>query len=81
MENIKLYWVSAIIQNEWDARAKLLARHEGELSIDKAMREIDYIKSYNTVLSAWIDVFDENGIKETVYHDCYVDSFGDLRGR
>lgn len=78
MEDTKLYWVSAIVQNEYDRTAWLLARYDGELSIDKAMKEIDYIRSYHIVLSAWIDVFDKNGVRKTIYHKCYIDSFGDL---
>lgn len=74
---MKLYWVSAIVQNKSDKRAWLCAMSEGELSMDKAMQLIDRLKEINTVLSAWIDVFDENGAKETVYHDCYIDTFGD----
>ena len=33
-----------------------------------------------TVLSAWIDIFDEDGVKETVYHECYVNPLGMVRG-
>lgn len=75
---MKLYWVSAIIQNKDDRKPRLRAMSEGELSVDKAMRVIDRLKENHTVLSAWIDAFDENGIKETVYHDCYINAFGDL---
>lgn len=75
---MKLYWVSAIVQNKSDKRAWLCAMSEGELSLDKAMQVIDRLKEINTVLSAWIDMFDENGIKTTVYHNCYINTFGDL---
>lgn len=80
MEDItmKLYWVSAIVQNKDDKNPWLRAMSEGELSIGKAMTVIDRLKANNTVLSVWIDVFDENGIKDTVYHDCYINAFGDL---
>ena len=75
---MKLYWVSAIIQNKDDKKPWLCAMSEGELSIDKAMKVVDRLKENHTVLSVWIDVFDENNIKETVYHDCFINAFGDL---
>ena len=75
---MKLYWVSAIVQNKSDKDVWLCAMSEGELSMDKAMQVIDRLKEIDTILSAWIDVFDENGIKNTVYHECCIDEFGNL---
>ena len=71
---MKLYWVSAIIQNKTDKKPWLLAINEGELTLEKAMKTITFIKENHTVLSVWIDVFDENGMKETVFHECYINT-------
>lgn len=73
---MKLYWVSAIIQNQFDTRPWLCAMSQGELSLDKAMEVVANTTENNTVLSIWIDVFDENNIKQTVFHECYIDGFG-----
>ena len=74
---MKLYWVSAIIQNKSN-KPWLCAVNEAELSLDKAMEVIAYIKENYIVLSAWVDMFDENNIKQTVFHECYINAFGDL---
>ena len=71
-----LYWVSAIIQDKGDSKPWLLAVSEGELSLERAKAAIDFIKKNHTVLSAWIDTFNENKVKETVFHECYIDAFG-----
>lgn len=70
---MKLYWVSAIVQNEGP---RLLAMSEGEMSLEKAMDLVERVKENWTVLSAWIDTFDEKGGKQTVFHECYIDAFG-----
>lgn len=75
---MKLYWVSAIIQNEGDKKPWLCTMTESVLSLDKAMEVIAYTRKNNTVLSAWVDVFDKNNIKQTVFHECYINVFGDL---
>ena len=73
---MKLYWVSAIIQNKGDQKPRLLAMNEGEISLEKAMEVISRVKESNTVLSVWVDMFDENNTKQTVFHECYIDAFG-----
>lgn len=73
---MKLYWVSAIIQNKGDQKPWLLAMSEGELSLEKAMEIVNRVKEDHTVLSVWIDVFDENNTKQTVFHECFIDAFG-----
>ena len=65
---MKLYWVSATIQNKNDREPWLCAMYDGELSMDSAMQTISRLKENHNVLSAWIDTF-ENGIKETVYRE------------
>lgn len=74
----KLYWVSAIIQNEYDKKAWLCAMTDGVLSLDKAMEVIERTRENHKVLSAWVDVFDENKVKQTVFHECYINVFGNL---
>lgn len=66
-----LYWVSAIIQNEDDKRAWLLSMNDSATSIEDAKEIINKIKTNNIVLSAWIDIFDNND-KYTVFHEAYV---------
>ena len=73
---MKLYWVSAIVQNKGDQKPWLLAMSEGELSLEKATEVVARIKEDHTVLSAWVDLFDENDCKQTVFHECYIDAFG-----
>lgn len=73
---MNLYGVSAIIQNKDNKKPWLCAMNEGELSLDKAMELIARIKERNNVISVWIDVFDENNVKQTIFHECYIDAFG-----
>jgi hypothetical protein len=41
----------------------------------EAISVIEKARTNFRVISAWIDVYDEDG-KETVYHECYVNSVG-----
>lgn len=75
---MKTYWVSAIVLNKGDKKTWLLALGSCQLSLEKAMEEVDHAKNTFTVLSAWVDMFDENNIKQTVFHECYVNAFGDV---
>ena len=75
---MKLYWVSAIIQNEDDKRAWLLSMNDSTTSIEDAKEIINKIKTNNIVLSAWIDVFDNND-KFTVFHETYVNFLGHVK--
>lgn len=74
----KLYWVSAIIQNKGDKKPWLCTMSSGVLSLDKAMELIIFTRENHTVLSAWVDVFDKDKVKQTVFHECYINIFGDL---
>ena len=74
----KLYWVSAIVRYKGDKKDWLLSEASGQLSLEKAIEEIAHIKENFTVLSAWVDTFDDNNIKTTVFHECYIDPFGDI---
>ena len=71
-----LYWVSGIIQNEGDKKPWLCAYSQGELNLERAKRQIETMRHNHNVLSAWIDTFDENDVKTTVFHECYIDAFG-----
>ena len=69
---MKLYWVSAIIHNADEKCPWLCAKSDGSLTLDEAKREIEFLKQHNHVLSAWVDTFDENNTKATVFHECYM---------
>lgn len=71
-----LYWVSAIIQNKGNVKPTLLALNDGYPSLEAAMRDVVHIKNDNTVLSMWVDAFDKDNNKQTVFHECYLDAFG-----
>lgn len=71
-----LYWVSAIVQNDTDEKAWLLSMSDSVLSLEKAMETINNIRTSHKTLSAWIDVFDKDDNKQTIFHECYVDVFG-----
>ena len=75
---MKLYFTSAIVQGGMTRKPCLLAMSEGELSLEKAIDNVVFVKTHYTVLSAWIDMFDENNVKQTVFHECYVNAFGDI---
>ena len=70
------YWVSAIVQNEEDKRAWLSSKYESVHSMEEAMRAIKFARENFTVLSAWIDIFDDTGVKRTIFHECYVNVLG-----
>lgn len=72
---MKLYWVSLLIQDTEKSKPWLYVTSDGCFSLEKAREIIKKEKSINRVLSAWIDVFDNN-IKTTVFHECYVNTMG-----
>lgn len=75
---MKLYFASAIIQDKSGGKPCLWQMSEGDLSLEKAMGKIDFAKKYYIALSAWVDSFDENNNKQTVFHECYINAFGDV---
>ena len=75
---MKLYYVSAIIQNEGDAKPWLCAMTDSVISLENAMEVITRARTNHNVLSAWIDMFDENNVKQTVFHECYINMLGDI---
>lgn len=78
---MQLYWVSAIIQNKGDTKPWLSIMTDGEIKLEDAMKTIAKARNNHNVLSAWIDVFDENNVKQTVFHECYIDTFGNMKKR
>lgn len=73
---MKQYWVSVIVQGEEDRRAWSIAFTDSVSSIDAGLEAIHKTRKNYTVLSAWIDTFDENNVKHTVFHECYVNALG-----
>ena len=75
---MELYWVSAIVQSKVNSKPWLLSDCSGKLSLENALKEIEDMKTKFTVLCAWIDTYDALNIKQTVFHECYIDAFGNL---
>lgn len=75
MEQKSLYWVSLIIQEDEETKPWLCSKSTGFLTIEEAYKEIKFMREHDRVLSAWIDIYD-NEKKKTVFHECYVDVFG-----
>ena len=75
-DSMKQYWVSAIVQNKGDKRAWLCAMSSMSISIEDGMKTIERLRNNFTVLSAWIDMIDEDDVKQTVFHECYVNELG-----
>lgn len=74
-----LYFVSAIVKYEPDGKPCLLAIGTSYPTEPAAMEAIDNIKKEFITLSAWVDSFDENNNKSTVFHECYLDPFGHIQ--
>lgn len=77
-ENMKLYWVSLLIQDKENTKPWLCAMSDGCISLEEAIKIIEKGKQNYRVLSAWIDTFDTNNHKVTVFHECYVNSIGNI---
>lgn len=74
-----LFWVSAIVQDEGKKKPWLLAVNTGELTLTSAEKHVDFIKNNHNVLSIWVDKIDEDNNKETIFHECFIDAFGNLK--
>lgn len=70
-----LYWASFLVQETENSRPWLCSSSTG-CSFENAMETIKMGRKVFRVLSAWIDTFDENGDKITVFHECYVNAIG-----
>lgn len=75
---MKLYWVSAIIQDKHDKRAWRCSLTDGCLSMEEAFHALNVMKSQHTVLFAWIDETDDRGMR-MLFNECYVDTLGNVR--
>lgn len=78
MEQKSLFWVSLIIQEDEETKPWLCSKSSGFLRIEEAHNEIQWMREHDRVLSAWIDIY-ENDEKKTVFHECYIDTFGQIR--
>lgn len=76
---MKLYWVSLLIQDTENSKPYLCAMSDGCINLVEAMKIIERSRNNYRVLCAWIDVFDKNGNKSTVFHKCYVNAIGNIK--
>lgn len=83
-----LYWVSALVQEERTVikevitkvnKTVLLQMNTAESNLNEAKNVIANIRKYYPTFSAWIDIYDENNNKATVFHECYCDMFGNIQ--
>lgn len=72
------YWVSAIIQDEGDRKPWLLSLNDCQLSLEEAMKVVAKVKENYRTLSVWVDMFTPNDEKKVVFHECYIDVFGNI---
>lgn len=71
------YWVSFIVQDNECSKPWLCSVNNSFTSIEEAMKIIENGRQNYRVISAWIDVL-ENDVKTTIYHQCFVDIMGNL---
>lgn len=67
-----MFWVSFIIQDKGDTKPWLCAISTAQDTLEQAKNVIEYKRNIYNILSAWIDIFDENDNKQTVFHECYM---------
>lgn len=72
----RVYWVSVIMLDETNNRPISLAMGDCVTDIETAKDIIQRTRKNYTVYSAWVDTTDENGEKQTVFHECYVNALG-----
>ena len=74
------FWVSAIVQYDKTSKPCLCAKSDGHLTLDSAKSEVSWMVANYCVWAIWIDEHDaKTGEKlGVVYHECYLDQFGDL---
>lgn len=71
------YWASGIAFDEKnDKKPWLWFCSTCNLSLEEAMETIKKAKENFGLVSAWVDAYDKNDKKTTVYHECFIDSFG-----
>lgn len=74
-----LYWVSYLVQDKEDGKPWLCSVSESCSSFEEALKVIEKGRSSYRLLAAWIDTYDENEVKTTVFHECYVNALGSIR--
>lgn len=72
------YWVSVLIQDSENSQPWLSRMLDSRSSLSEAKEIIEKYRNNFRVLSAWVDTYGENKVKTTVFHECYVDTLGDL---
>lgn len=72
----KAYWVTAILLDEVNQRPMSLAIGDYVSSIKEAKDIIQCARKSYTVYSAWVDTYDKNKGRVTVFHECYVNALG-----
>lgn len=72
------YWVSVLIQDSENSQPWLSRMLDSRSSLSEAKEIIEKYRNNYRVLSAWVDTYGENEVKTTVFHECYVDTLGDL---
>ena len=72
------YWVSVLIQDSEHSQPWLSRMLDSRSSLSEAKEIIEKYRNNFRVLSAWVDTYGENKVKTTVFHECYVDTLGDL---
>ena len=72
------FWVSLLIQDKEDRPPYLVAMSNGCFSLDQAKEVVKRGQRDYRVLSAWIDMYDIYERKTIVFHECYVNSMGQL---
>lgn len=73
-----LYFTNFIMKTYEYGIPFLCASYNGYLTLDEAMQNIEKQRKNYIVLSAWIDIF-ENDEKKTVFHECYLNVMGNVR--
>lgn len=76
---MSLYWVSCIIFDKGDIAPWMCSAYSGVTSYEEAMKLIDTYRKGHRVLSAWIDIFDSDTNKTTIFHECYIDALGNIK--
>ena len=75
-KKLTFYWVSLLIQDNEHSEPWLAAMTDSCISMKEAMDDVNKGRENYRVLSAWIDTFDEDNKKTTVFHECYVGGIG-----
>lgn len=78
MEKIQLYWVSVLEQPNETDKPIHIGMQNACVSMEEAKALIESCRIIFRILSAWIDTFDEDNKKTTVYHACYIDAAGNV---